>query len=77
MLHRDAVCADCGLGMGEDEDNPLEVDHQIPWSKGGLNNLDNYVARCRFHNRSKKDSLNTDRQTWFDTKWFKPEALKP
>jgi hypothetical protein len=34
-----------------------EVDHVIPWSKGGPTIVSNGQALCRYHNRSKGDKL--------------------
>ena len=49
VLKRDArECAYCG-GVAD------QVDHIVPWSKGGTDHLDNLVAACRTCNRAKSD----------------------
>ncbi len=51
VLKRDGnACRYCGA-----HDVPLEIDHVIPFSKGGTNSFDNLVAACRPCNRSKGD----------------------
>lgn len=44
------TCYYCGKVGGK-----LEVDHKIPFSKGGKDTLDNLVTACRRCNRQKKD----------------------
>lgn len=36
----------------------MEVDHIIPFSKGGLNHVSNLTASCRKCNRKKSDSMD-------------------
>lgn len=51
VLERDGeVCAYCSSLNG-----PFEVDHVIPWTRGGSHEMDNLVVACRPCNRSKKD----------------------
>jgi 5-methylcytosine-specific restriction endonuclease McrA len=51
VLRRDgfqcAVCGASGAGVS------LEVDHIVPWSKGGSNNMDNLQTLCFKCNRGK------------------------
>lgn len=42
----------------------LEVDHVIPFSKGGSDNLDNLVTSCRTCNRQKKDKTVKEFINW-------------
>jgi len=42
----------------------LEVDHVIPFSKGGTNDLNNLVTSCRRCNRQKKDKSVDEFLTW-------------
>ena len=51
VFKRDGKCCQyCGETEG-----PFEVDHVIPRSKGGNNDLSNLVVACQSCNRSKKD----------------------
>lgn len=51
VLERDGeVCTYCSSIVG-----PFEVDHVIPWTRGGSHDLENLVVACRPCNRSKKD----------------------
>ena len=50
-------CVLCGRFMGVDE---FTVDHIIPLSKGGTNDLDNMQATCRVCNSIKQDILPRD-----------------
>lgn len=43
-------CRYCGAVHG-----PFEIDHIIPWSRGGGNHRDNLTLACRPCNRSKRD----------------------
>jgi len=53
ILKRDRnTCQSCGARSPEVE---LEVDHKIPVSKGGTDNEDNLITRCRDCNRGKSD----------------------
>ena len=52
ILARDGgQCIDCGH-TGSPA-NPLTVDHVMPKARGGGDNPDNLVTRCRIHNSSK------------------------
>lgn len=42
----------------------LEVDHYIPISKGGTNDLSNLKTSCRRCNRQKKDKLPEEFEKW-------------
>ena len=46
------VCAICGKKLDIDE---CEMDHKLPWSKGGLTTLDNLQLLCRECNSDKSD----------------------
>jgi ATP adenylyltransferase len=50
-------CALCGKGKDEE---PLEVDHIVPRSRGGGNAIDNLQALCRTCNRGKSNRDATD-----------------
>lgn len=50
-------CALCGRFMNYDE---FTVDHILPISKGGTNNMDNLQATCLVCNRIKQDILPQD-----------------
>lgn len=50
-------CALCGKGKDEE---PLEVDHIVPRSKGGTNDISNLQALCRTCNRGKSNRDDTD-----------------
>jgi HNH endonuclease/Protein of unknown function (DUF1376) len=43
-----SVCIYCG-----DESGPFDLDHRLPWSRGGQHSFDNLVVACRTCNRSK------------------------
>jgi Protein of unknown function (DUF1376)/HNH endonuclease len=42
------VCTYCG-----NESGPFDLDHKIPWSRGGEHSIDNLVVACASCNRSK------------------------
>lgn len=52
LMRDDFKCRYCGIKAGEKE---LEVDHIIPKSRGGSNNLENLVTSCFECNRGKRD----------------------
>lgn len=63
-------CPLCGVALSWGESGlptSVEADHIIPWSRGGLNDLDNGQAICRTCNRSKGDRdtphMRYERQT--------------
>lgn len=43
-------CNECGISK---EETSLEIDHIIPWSKGGQTHIDNLQVLCKKCNRSK------------------------
>ena len=59
LVLRDAngKCALCGKSKDEE---PLEVDHIVPRSKGGTNDKGNLQALCRTCNRGKSNRDDTD-----------------
>lgn len=50
----DFTCRYCGRNPPE---CILEIDHENPKSKGGINELENYITSCRECNRGKGDIL--------------------
>jgi diadenosine tetraphosphate (Ap4A) HIT family hydrolase len=50
-------CALCGITK---DDSPIDVDHIIPRSRGGSNDITNLQALCSKCNRSKRDKDSTD-----------------
>ena len=55
VLHRDNFrCVACGITSKNVE---LQVDHIIPFSKGGSNNIDNLQTLCVDCNRGKSDRI--------------------
>lgn len=52
-LPRCAHIDDDGNHCGETSYSKLEVDHVVPWSKGGKTTLDNARLLCKSHNASK------------------------
>ena len=52
-------CAYCGLPP--DKNNPLQIDHMIPLSKGGLHVMSNLLPACRSCNLKK---FNMDWLGW-------------
>jgi hypothetical protein len=46
--HYGDFCFYCGC-----EDGPFELDHVVPWSRGGDHSFNNLVVACRACNRSK------------------------
>lgn len=54
VLERDRhKCRSCGSSPASDGDVKLEIDHIIPWSKGGESVLDNLQTLCRACNIGK------------------------
>lgn len=53
------TCAYCGQKGGN-----LEVDHVIPFSKGGDDTIENLVTACRRCNRQKKDKSVSEFIEW-------------
>lgn len=54
---RCAHVSDDGTRCTESSYNKLEVDHILPWSKGGRTNLDNAQLLCKSHNTSKGNRI--------------------
>jgi hypothetical protein len=51
VMERDgAACVYCGVNSG-----PMEIDHILPWSRGGEHSPENLTVACRPCNRSKRD----------------------
>jgi len=48
-------CARCGADRG------FEIDHILPKSRGGPDDLDNYQVLCRNCNRAKSNHIEEDR----------------
>lgn len=49
VIARDGlVCVYCG-----DQHGPFDLDHRMPWSRGGQNTVDNLAVACQRCNRSK------------------------
>lgn len=53
------TCSYCGVQGGK-----LEVDHIIPFSKGGTDNLNNLTTSCRHCNRQKRDKSKKEFLKW-------------
>ena len=54
-------CAICGVGLDYEytrRPNSAEVDHVIPYSKGGTDTLDNVTVICRWDNQRKGNGRN-------------------
>lgn len=59
VLKRDRFrCKYCGISA-EEADEPLQIDHVKPVSKGGTNDIINLVASCFACNNGKRDELLT------------------
>jgi 5-methylcytosine-specific restriction endonuclease McrA len=54
---RCAHVSDDGTRCSETSYNKLEVDHILPWSKGGRTSLDNAQLLCNSHNTSKGNRI--------------------
>ena len=50
-------CRSCGLGIKDERNLLLEIDHIVPLSKGGLTKMDNLQTLCWKCNRSKGSKL--------------------
>lgn len=58
VLKRDNFkCSECGKPK---TDEPLEVDHILPISKGGTDEMSNLRALCKTCNREKSDLIHGD-----------------
>src|SRR4029077_2030750 len=51
-LKHGLICWYCGLALSN---KSIHIDHIIPKSKGGANDLDNYALACSFCNWAKHD----------------------
>lgn len=81
VLKRDKFkCQICGKSPATDPYLELEVDHILPVSKGGSNDLDNLQTLCFYCNRGKgnDDSLNLEMEERIDILLdrINPEILK-
>lgn len=54
LTKSNGLCSHCGKPLTVDT---VSVEHVIPLSKGGLNNMSNLVALCREDNRKKSNSI--------------------
>ena len=58
VLKRDHfACRACGASPAKDPSVELQIDHIIPWSKGGQTELENLQTLCSKCNLGKSDSL--------------------
>lgn len=56
VIERDGnMCRYCG-----DTSGPFELDHVLPWSRGGQDTVDNLVRACLPCNRAKRDGIPTE-----------------
>jgi len=81
VLKRDKhKCQICGKSPSTDPELELEVDHILPVSKGGTNELDNLQTLCIYCNRGKgnDDSLNIEMKERINDLLYhiNPEILK-
>lgn len=53
-------CAYCGISIYWSVPRDIHIDHVIPLSKGGSNDIDNLALTCHACNESKGDKLLTD-----------------
>lgn len=51
-----AACPMCVVPDNMYKIDDMEADHIIPWSQGGVTNMDNLQMLCKKHNREKSDS---------------------
>jgi hypothetical protein len=59
ILERDRFkCMSCGASPATNTGTELEVDHIIPWSKGGETSEDNLQAKCKKCNRGKGNAFD-------------------
>lgn len=56
-------CQACGSKPDKDNDVCLEIDHIVPFSKGGLDIPDNYQVLCKKCNVSKGNKYSIDHNT--------------
>ena len=56
MMRDQCRCRCCGKSPATDPGVELEIDHIIPWSKGGETTLDNLQTLCKQCNRGKSNS---------------------
>lgn len=51
-------CVDCGASPADDPSVRLEIDHRLPVSKGGTNDIENLQTLCWACNNGKSDSVD-------------------
>lgn len=51
-------CVDCGASPADDSSVRLEIDHRVPVSRGGSNDIDNLQTLCWACNHGKSDSVD-------------------
>jgi hypothetical protein len=57
VLRRDHFrCCACGASPATNPEVELQIDHKIPWSKGGQSVMENLQTLCQKCNRGKSDS---------------------
>lgn len=66
-------CAHCGKKITVGKDGTFSLDHVIPLSKGGSNDVSNLVGLCDACNKEKGDRI-VDIDTWY--KFVKPDCGK-
>lgn len=72
MLDYPATCAYCG------SDNPTDLDHVIPYSRGGTADLDNLAPACALCNAEKLDRTPQEWQDWRESNgmdWPPPNPM--
>jgi hypothetical protein len=58
VLERDRfTCQSCGASPAKGSDVPLEIDHIVPWSKGGLTEDANLEVKCKQCNLGKGNAF--------------------
>lgn len=58
VMQRDNFkCCFCGASPAKDPNVELQIDHIVPWSKGGKTTIDNLQTLCRICNLGKSDII--------------------